>query len=142
MKKQIISALCAAIAFCLSFASCGAANQVEKRTTAQTTSEAVTTTAAPRSVLADRDPAADYAIDPPLELYDNNEIAVFPDYFHRFEYVGEEAVEVIAMLNIVNALTAEQENNIESVGFTGHTKKRQKHRIPKPQIKPTAMVLT
>ena len=109
MKKQIIAALCAVLMPALILTSCTSGKMTET-TSAPITSSSTpeTTTAAPRSVLADRDPTVQYAIDPPLELYDNSDVSVMPDYFTRFEYVGKNAIEVIAMLNIVNALTAEQ----------------------------------
>ena len=108
MKKQFIAALCAVLMLSLILTSC--TSKMATTTSAPITSLSAleATPAAPRSVLAECNPTVQYAINPPLELYENSEVAVMPDYFNRFEYVGEEAVEVIAMLNIVNALTTEQ----------------------------------
>ena len=108
MKKQFIAALCAVLMLSLILTSC--TSKMATTTSAPITSLSAleATPAAPRSVLAECNPTVQYAIDPPLELYDNSDVSVMPDYFTRFEYVGKNAIEVIAMLNIVNALTAEQ----------------------------------
>ena len=108
MKKQFIAALCAVLMLSLILTSC--TSKMATTTSAPITSLSAleATSAAPRSVLAERNPTVQYAIDPPLELYDNSDVSVMPDYFTRFEYVGKNAIEVIAMLNIVNALTTEQ----------------------------------
>ena len=106
MKKQIIPALCVMLALCLALASCG--GTIGEKTTAAETTEEITATEAPISILDPRDPADTYAMDPPFELYTTDSVNIWTDQFHYLALQGSEAAEVVAMLEIVNSLTSEQ----------------------------------
>lgn len=106
MKKQIIPALCAILALCLTLASCG--GTIGKKTTASETTAEIIATEAPISVLDPRDPEKTYAVEPALKLLADDKVDIYPQYLNLVSFRGEEATELIKMLDIVNTLSPEQ----------------------------------